>query len=225
MKKIMIVALLVSSMFFNTACTDEEVAASIIGIGVGIAIAVGDDGHHDRPPDRYPGPDYGRPRPGYPGYGPGPGRPHRGYSADVKLASSDAFDTSVEVLDFANKYGVSTETAAKIQDAFVNVRTQGVSSFEAIGLSKADLKAIAQREMPQEESLQAFSQKLDLSEAQARDLIKTLIKDFDAQASNVESNYWQSCMAKGQWRTPQNAFCKSTSWQGCAPVTGASLCY
>lgn len=227
MKKTAIIALLASSMFFNTACTDEEVVATIIGVGVGIAIvAGGDSDHHRPPPDRYPGPDHGRPRPGY---GHGPGRPHRGYSADVNLTSSEVFDSTLaadaEVLEFANKYGVATDAAAKIQNAFATVGTQGVSSFESIGLNKADLKAIAQREMPQEDSLKTLSQKLDLSEAQARDLIKVLIKDFDTQASNVESSYWKSCMAKGQWRTPQNAFCKSTSWQGCAPVTGASLCY
>ncbi|MBS1972099.1 MAG: hypothetical protein JSU04_17445 [Bdellovibrionales bacterium] len=240
MKKLLI-ALLASSLFFNTACTDDEVAAGVIGAAIGVGIAVGaGGGHHDhdhdrRPPDRYPGPDYGRPgygRPGYgrgPGYGPGPGRPHRGYSADVTLASSEVFDTAVgansQTVDFASKYGISDAAAAKIETAFANVETQGLASFESIGLKKADLKDIAKREMPDTDSLKAVAGKLDMSQAQARDLIKELIQNFDAQASNVDSNYWQSCMAKGRWKTPQNMYCKSTSWNGCAPATGASLCY
>lgn len=239
MKKTLLVALLASSMFFNTACTDDEVEAGIIGVAIGIGIAAGahDHDHHDhhdhRPPDRYPGPDYGRPRydrPGYggPGYGPGPGRPHRGYSADVNLASSEIFDTAVAdstIVEFANSHGISTAAAAKIQNAFANVESKGIASFESIGLKKSDLKDIAKREMPDADALKAVAGKLDLSQAQARDLIKVLIKDFDAQASNVESPYWKSCMAQGKWRTPQNLYCKSTSWNGCAPETGASLCY
>ena len=230
MKKIIFVSLLAGSVLFNTACTDTEVAAGIIGVGVGIGIAAGAGDHHDhyhdhRPPDRYPGPRYG-----HPGYGRGPGYPHHGYySAEVNLATSDVFDTTVAantaVLDFASKYNVSTDAAAKIQSAFENVQTQGISSFESIGLKKADLMAIAQRQMPGTSSLTSFAQKLDLSQAQARDLLQVLIKDFDAQASDVTSSYWQSCMAKGKWKTPQNLYCTSTSWQGCAPQTGATLCY
>lgn len=242
MKKTLLVALLTSSMFFNTACTDDEVEAGVIGAAIGIGIAVGagahDHDHHDhrdqRPPDRYPGPDYGRPRPpdyGRPGYGPGygPGRPHRGYSADVTLATSDVFDTAMAadatIVEFASKHGISTKAAAKIQVAFANVESQGLKSFESIGLKKSDLKDIAKREMPDADALKAVAGKLDLSQAQARDLIKVLIKDFDAQASNVESPYWQSCMAQGKWKTPQNMYCKSTSWNGCAPESGATLCY
>jgi hypothetical protein len=241
MKKLLVV-LLASSMFFNTACTDDEVAAGVIGAAIGVGIAVGASGdhhHHDhdrRPPGRYPGPDYGRPRPG-PGYGPGygrgpgygPGRPHRGYAADVSLASSEVFDAAVgansQTVDFSSKYGISDAAAAKIEKAFANVETQGLKSFESIGLKKADLKDIAKRELPETDALKAVAGKLDMSQAQARDLIKELIKNFDAQASNVNSSYWQSCMAKGKWKTPQNIYCKSTSWNGCAPATGASLCY
>lgn len=237
MKKIMLVALLASSMFFNTACTDDEVAAGIIGVGVGVGIAAGagDHDHYHRPPPRYPGPDYGH-RPGYgPGYGRGPGwggpgRPHRGFAADVTLATSSAFDTALassnpQVVEFANKYNVSTDAATKIQSAFANVESQGIASFQAIGLNKADLKAISQRQLPEDSSLKALSEKLDVSQAQARDLVQSLIKDFDAQASDVSSTYWQSCMAKGSWKTPQNLYCTSTSWNGCAPATGATLCY
>jgi hypothetical protein len=233
MKKTLLITLLASSMFFNTACTDDEVAAGAIGaaIGVGIAVGAGGHDHHDRrPPDRYPGPDYGRPRYDRPGYGRGPVRPHRGYSVDVTLASSEVFETTIaaanpEVVEFANKYGISTNAAAKIQNAFANVESQGLSAFAAIGLKKADLKDIAKRQMPAPDSLASVAGKLDLSQAQARDLIKVLIKDFDVQASNVNSPYWQSCMAKGHWKTPENFYCKSTSWNGCAPELGATLCY
>lgn len=216
MKKILLVSLLGSSTFFNTACTDEEIAAGIIGVGIGIGISADsdrDDHHYHRPPPppppRYPGP----------GCGPRPRRPHRGYATTTKMA------VNVQALDFASKYNVSMETAEKIQTAFADVGTKGVGAFEAIGLNKADLKNIAARSMPKAESLQTMATKLDLSQAQARDLVKVLISDFAAQASNVESTYWQSCMAKGSWKTPQNASCKNTEWNGCSPETGATLCY
>jgi hypothetical protein len=231
MKKVLLVALIGSSIFFNTACTDDEIAAGIIGVGVGIGIGGLDndhDHHHHRrdnfPPPRYRRPDYGR-RPGYgPGYG--PGRPHRGYALETQLATPfDTTEVNSEVMAFSKKYNVSVDAAAKIQSAFIAVESKGLAALQTIGLNKNDLKVISKRHLPEASTMKSLAEKLDISEAQSKDLLKDMIQEFAAQASNIESNYWQSCMAKGKWKTPQNAYCKTTSWDGCAPESGATLCY
>lgn len=228
MKKIILVSLLASSVFLNTACTDDEIAAGIIGVAIGVGVAAGSHDHdHHRRHDYDNGYRDGH----HDGYRNGrhdsyPPRRYRHYALETKLATS--FDNKVvdsDVLAFSQKYNISTDAAMKIQKAFVDVEVKGTESFATIGLSKKDLRTIAKRELPASSSIKSMADKLDISEAQSRDLIKDLIKEFDVQASNITSPYWQSCMGKGKWRTPQNLYCKNTAWNGCSPETGATLCY
>jgi hypothetical protein len=225
MKKAFVVSLLLGSMFLNQACTDEEVNATIIGIGVGVGVAAvvaaGPDDHRP-PPDRHDG-DWDHRG----------GRPDRfhgrcpGCSSAVKSAQQDLVVNMSDLSpadEFAEKYQIPTAASAKIKTAFAAASKNGLSSFESIGLAKSDLQAIAQKQLPEAASLKNVAQKLDMSEAQSRDLLKSMINEFSQQSSNVESTYWKSCMAKGKWKTPENASCSSTSWNGCAPETGASLC-
>jgi hypothetical protein len=230
MKKIVLVSMLAGSMFFNTACTDEQVNGTILGIGlaVGVAAIAADAHNHDDHNDYGDGYQDGR-HDGYhngrsDGYGNGyhDGR-HDGYHGGYRGYSLQTSATKASPL--ALKYGISNTAAAKIEKAFGGVKTQGVASFANIGLTKGDLKDISKRELPESSSIKAVAAKLDMSEAQSRDLIKDMIREFDAQASNSASPYWKSCMAKGKWRTPQNFYCKNTAWNGCSPQTGASLCY
>ncbi|MBC7371753.1 MAG: hypothetical protein H7326_09315, partial [Bdellovibrionaceae bacterium] len=58
-----------------------------------------------------------------------------------------------------------------------------------------------------------------------KDFVSSLITEFSAQASDVNSDYWQSCMAGGKWKTAQNTSCSDVSWKGCSPATGATACY
>lgn len=235
MKKVILVSLLVSSMFLNTACDDSEIAAGIIGVGIGIGIAAGSDHDHDHHHRRH---DYDN---GYrdghrDGYHDGrrddwrrdhyPPPRYRRYAAEIKLETP--FDTkavSSDVQAFAKEYGVSTEAAVKVKAAFDGVKANGLESFATIGLSKKDIRTIAKRDLPASSSIKTMADKLDISEAQSRDLIKDLIAEFDAQASDVASPYWSACMGKGRWRTPENLYCTNTAWKGCSPDTGASLCY
>lgn len=127
-------------------------------------------------------------------------------------------------MEFAQRHKISLDAAQQIQDAFEASSTQGLDSFEQIGLDKTALTAIAQRSLPSAESMSSLAAKLDLSKSDATRLVQSLITDFEAQASNVESDYWKACMAKGTWKTPQNLSCSQTFWAGCAPATGATLC-
>jgi len=232
MKKIILMSLIASTMFFNAGCDSGDVAAGVIGVGIGLGIGAAaggydngyHDGYHDGRRDDWHG--------GW-GYGPPP-RYHgcdryRCYDAVVKIDGADQLvaDNAVDpqVAAFAQKYNVSNEASAKINDAFTNVQTQGLNSFASIGLNSSDLNAIAQRSLPSTDAIKTMAQKLDMSEAQSKDLLQSMITEFGQQAANVQSTYWKSCMAKGSWKTPQNLYCTSTAWNGCSPETGATLCY
>lgn len=206
MKKIILSGLLISTMFLNSGCDSSDIAAGAIGVAIGIGLGSSDDGHHhhhDRRPPRYR--ECGR---------------HRCYSTNFEIDTP----ANPQVAEFAQKHQITLDAATQIQAAFDGAKVEGLGSFAKIGLSEKDIRVISNRSMPRDESVAAMAVKLDMSQAQARDLLKRLIADFDAQASDIESPYWQSCMAKGKWKTPQNGSCSTTSWNGCSPETGATLC-
>lgn len=216
MKKIILSGLMVCTIFLNAGCNSSEIAAGIIGVAIGIGISSGDHDRHHRPPERYPGPH----RPTRPPAPPRHCSGHRCYASAVTLPQMDA-----QLILFAERHQISLDVAQKIKTAFQNVSKDGLASFEQIGLNSAALRSISLRSLPKSEAYAAMARKLDISEAQARDIIKMAVADFDAQANDVESDYWQSCMGKGKWKTPQNSSCSKTNWTGCSPGTGATLCY
>lgn len=206
MKKIILSGLLIATLFCNAGCDSSDIAAGAIGVAIGIGIGSSGDGHHhhhDRRPPRYR--ECGR---------------YRCYDAQVNLN----LGTDPSVVEFAQAHKISLAAAEQVKAAFDGVNTKGLNSFATIGLNEKDIRAISNRRLPATESIAAMSVKLDMSQAQARDLLKEVIEDFDAQASNIQSTYWKSCMAKGKWKTPQNGYCTKTYWKGCAPETGATLC-
>jgi hypothetical protein len=202
MKKLIVLAIIGSQIF--AGCSRREVLAGIIGVGIGLGLARHHDHHDGR---RHHRRHYNNDRYTY-------------YTADLEemAAKSDA-------QRFANKHHIGIDTATKIQKAFTDLPTKGLGSFASIGLGKSDLKALAQKDLPSTEGIKNMADKLDMSQAQARDLLVSMTKDFEAQASNVDSSYWKSCMQDGKWKTPQNASCQSLSANGCSPQTGASMCY
>lgn len=219
--------LLVTTMAYNTGCENSEVAASVIAIGIGIGLAGMDDNdHHDRRRD-----DHRRDR----DRGGWEGRDRRdrcrggfchnsvetdGDASLLQLASVNLGNES-----FAQKHDIPVEAGAKIQKAFANVGQSGLASFQAIGLNEKALDKIMSRELPEASAIQSMGAQLGLSPAKAQSLLQSLVSEFEQASSDSQSNYWQSCVAKGQWKTPQNAFCSNASWTGCSPETGATLCY
>ncbi len=137
---------------------------------------------------------------------------------------SSIWQETLKFLNSQKKHQISLEAADQIKAAFDQASAEGLKAFERIGLNGADIKAISYRKLPESKSIAKMAEKLDMSQAQARDLLKEVVADFSAQASDVESTYWKSCMAKGKWKTPQNSSCSQTFWSGCAPATGATLC-
>jgi hypothetical protein len=100
-----------------------------------------------------------------------------------------------------------------------------LAAFQAIGLNDQAVHAIMNMSTPDEDSVNAMSQSLNISAAQSHHLLQTLVGEFQVAAADGQSNYWKSCQAKGQWKTPQNASCSNPTWSGCSPETGATLCY
>lgn len=218
MKKVILMSLVALTMLFNAGCTNDEINAGIIGVAIGIGLG---DGHHDH--------DH---------YRPGPYRPRRPYGYALQgsvalpegvafsdVAAVDVTSEDAQLADFAAKYSISLEAAGKVKEALLGVPSEGVSSLAKIGLSSKDIAVLMNHSLPSDEAIQIMAVKLDMSQAQTRDLLVAMNREFAAQAADVKSAYWSSCMAKGQWRTPQNRICKSTSWPGCSPDAGATLCY
>jgi hypothetical protein len=204
MKKLLLFAALCSSAF--VACTAGEVGAGAVGVGVGIGVG----SHYGRGHGRhYGGPDYGHGR-------------GRGNLVAESVAMNDESNLAET---FAAKHHISVDAAKKIQTAFAEVPDKGLESFSSIGLKKSDLTALASHSLPSADTITAMSAKLNLSEAQTRDMLVSVNQDFTQQAADVNSDYWQSCMDDGAWKTPENSFCQQTSWEGCSPETGASMCY
>jgi hypothetical protein len=200
MKKALIIAILGTQIL--AACTAGEWVAGAIGVGVGVGASRYYDRHHRHHRHHHHGGGW------------------YGYSTEA-----DALAADNDARTFAEKHHVSLAAAKKIQTAFLDLPDKGLAAFASIGLGKADLKAITNRDLPSAEGIKSMAAKLDMSEAQTRDLLLSVNRDFEVQASNVNSTYWQSCMKDGEWKTPQNSFCEQTSWNGCSPQTGASMCY
>ncbi|MDG0817168.1 hypothetical protein [Bdellovibrio svalbardensis] len=209
MKKVILLSVLTIAMLFNAGCTDEEITAGAIGVIIGIGLG---DGHHHH--DRRPAP-----------YRPvRPGRRNFVSTASITLPTTGE-SANVAAADFALKHNISMTAAEKVQTALNGVKTEGLSSLAKIGLNKKDIETLMKHDLPSSAAIKSLATKLDMSEAQSRDLLISMNREFEAQAADIESPYWESCMAKGKWRTPQNLYCKSTNWNGCSPEMGATLCY
>lgn len=206
MKNWILYTLVVCAGIFGAGCTAREIGAGAIGVGIGIGIGRGhhhgDHHRHRRPPhhrcDRW------------------------GCWGDMEQANAMA---ASDASDLASRYQIPTATAAKLVDAFAKAETQGLTPFRALGLNDADFKAMVNHQPPSEQSVKTASQKLDLSEKQGRALLVAMTREFNKQAADVNSEYWQYCTADGSWKTEKNSSCKSLNWPGCGPQEGAKFCY
>lgn len=210
MKKLMIYALIVTAGIFGAGCTPEEIGAGAIGVGIGIGIGRGHDHRHDRdhrrrPPRRHPRCDR--------------------WGCWDGLNQVQAAQNASDVSNLASKYQIPVSSAAKITQAFANSEVQGLDAFRAMGLTDKDFKAMMNHQLPSDTAVKTAAQKLDLSEQKGRQLLTAMMREFNAQAANVKSEYWQYCMSEGSWKTDRNRSCSNVNWPGCSPQTGAKFCY
>jgi hypothetical protein len=148
----------------------------------------------------------------------------RRYSSDFTLAadSSLALDQSATL---AAKYELPLEAAGRLSDLLGKVAMGEASAFEALGLSNDELGRMARYKMPTDGALDQIGSSLAISREMARGLVEKLMAETKLQMADVTSPAWVACMAPGKWKTDANGgTCKSPSWNGCSPETGASVC-
>lgn len=197
MKKLILFPLIMGSLFLNTACDSDELVAGAIGVGIGVGVGRHYDRHHDR-------------------------RRHRDrWILNEEMQATASSSTQA----FAQRHNLPLSSATKIANAFNGLDSNGLASFATIGLNQKDLQAMAMNGMPEPASVQNMAGKLGISNGHARTLLTELNRKFAVASSNINSDYWQACMDKGTWRTPQNNYCRQTFWNGCSPETGARVCY
>jgi hypothetical protein len=84
--------------------------------------------------------------------------------------------------------------------------------------------AIAQYQMPSRNAIDQMAKALGEDSSKIEKIAQSFVTDVQAQVSDVTSEYWQSCMSSGHWKTPQNSYCAKTFWSGCSPTSGATAC-
>lgn len=223
----------------TVACNSDDAAViggtiAIVAGAVAIGSALDNDHDHrdrdrrDRDRDRWER-DHRPGRPGYgPGYGPGrPGRPGRYASgfelkADSPLALASV-DTTVN--EIASKYSLPLESAERFTTILQEAAAGEKSAFASIGLSNDELTRVARYEMPSQTALDKIATSLAMSRGMAQGLVQQLMNETRTQMADISSPAWTACQSTGKWKTDANGgTCKSTSWAGCSPATGASMC-
>jgi hypothetical protein len=94
-----------------------------------------------------------------------------------------------------------------------------------MGLSNDEMTRVARYKMPTDAALDQIGSTLALTREMSRGLVQQLMDETRAQMADVTSAAWTNCQSTGKWKTDANGgTCKSTSWSGCSPETGASIC-
>lgn len=138
---------------------------------------------------------------------------------------SSSFIPVAAVNRTALKYSIPLESAERLHAALSNAKLSHVTFLSSIGISESDAIKIAVGGLISDSTLDRIGEELALSRTMTRELITTIIAETKAQMADTASPVWKACMATGKWKTNANGgTCKSLSWQGCAPATGASFC-
>lgn len=208
MKKLVLLSLVIATGALQIGCSAREIGAGAIGVAIGVGIG---RHHHDHHHHRR-------------------GRHHHHRGCDIwgcwgGVNQIQGISREAVVSDFASDYQIPVTAAAKITDAFAKSQNEGLVPFRALGLTDNDFKALMDYKLPSPQTVKTASAKLDVSEHQARNLLIAMMKNFNAQATNVKSAYWKYCTSDGSWKTDRNRSCAKLSWPGCSPATGAKFCY
>lgn len=212
--KSLLSVLVALSMVFLTGCDDEDVVVGVGLIAIGatkVIVGADRDGYYYKRNRRRRIRRRGRR---------GHGR-RLGYSS-APLANP-AF-SGPEIVKMSNELGLSRGSAVKLATAFELAQDGDISLLNEVGFTEDVLLDMSHYDLPSYESRVAMAEQLGQSPQETSRMLREMMAQSKAQATNVNSYLWQSCQAEGQWKTPENLFCRSTSWKGCSPATGASSC-
>lgn len=162
--------------------------------------------------------------PGHSDHGSDWGWHHGGWHSEPHHGGShhhlNAMDNS-SVEELARDFGIRVESAQMILNLAHNGDEQQINKS---GVDYSDLLALSQLQVPSRDGIERVAKSLNEDPAHIEKLAQSFVTDVSAQMSDVNSEYWQGCMASGHWMTPQNARCSKTYWNGCTPETGATSC-
>ncbi|MDX9731566.1 MAG: hypothetical protein RBT63_07330 [Bdellovibrionales bacterium] len=149
-------------------------------------------------------------------------------AADSALGQSLAQSipqTDLAVQNIAAKYSLPLESAERFTAVLQDAAAGQVGALDSLGLSELELKRVARYKMPSDVALDQVGVTLALSREMARDLVQQLLNETRIQMADVNSAAWTACQSTGKWKTDANGgTCKSLSWSGCSPETGATMC-
>ncbi len=226
-------------------CTDEEVSASLAVIAIGAAVgAVVADPPHGECQGRYEtqcndyedywGNYHQDCRTVYNScayYGENLQTEYLALNDDGEVSISNILASqateklsSPRVNALATKYQLSTAASEKLLSGLDALSAGNKEALASLGLTTDSIKALARLKVPSEENLSPVAQSLGVSVATVHSMVQDVVGQIKVQAADVKSNYWTSCMATGTWKTNANLYCADTTWNGCSPDTGATLC-
>ncbi|CAN5641357.1 hypothetical protein BH10BDE1_BH10BDE1_11480 [soil metagenome] len=127
--------------------------------------------------------------------------------------------------DIAFKYNLPLQSAERLTAILQDAAAGNSSALVDMGLSNDEMTRVARYTMPTDAALDQIAAKLAMTREMSRGLVQQLMNETRAQMADISSPAWTACQATGKWKTDANGgTCKSTSWSGCAPETGASIC-
>jgi hypothetical protein len=125
----------------------------------------------------------------------------------------------------AMKYNLPLESAERLTSILQDAAAGKSAPLVQMGLSNDEMTRVARYKMPTDAALDQIGSTLALTREMSRGLVQQLMDETRAQMADVTSAAWTNCQSTGKWKTDANGgTCKSTSWSGCSPETGASIC-
>ncbi len=145
-----------------------------------------------------------------------------GANADAEAGMTSYAHQDDSATQLASEFGIQQQSAEAILAVTRGGDAQQMTA--QLGLDASDLAALAQASMPSQKAIAQVAKALGEDPAKIEKIAQSFVSDVSAQLSDVSSEYWQSCMSSGHWKTPENANCAKTGWDGCSPQKGATSC-
>jgi|GEM_PF-2835159 len=253
LKNLTLIALTSLGAMNLSSCTDEEIAAGAIGVIIGIGIANNNDNdhHHHRPPPPPPRREcYDRwgyivPCSRYRSQSlralgldgemtASIQSQSQSHSQNLSLQSTTAQIAAIKSGSLQNqssqaalisqKFDLNLKSSLELSKVLTSVAQGKLDQAHTAGFTDQDLTDLALMELPSDESLFVISKNIGATHSELKNSLTLMLKDLNQQAENIESPYWKSCLASGQWKTRESAFCDDQLADGCSPQTGASQC-
>jgi hypothetical protein len=139
---------------------------------------------------------------------------------NMAMFSANTFTSQLQYKTL-DKVTLKDMTIDKVMAAAANADFHYIFTF---GLQRQDLMDLSENRTLSSRTVQRMANILDESPELVKKVTSDLAQAFQSQKVDVKSSYWQTCMSSGNWRTDKNFYCKSTSWPGCSPESGANIC-